>query len=420
MKPCYNLHLEVEVPDPNLAFLVLDRDAYSNTTHTLAPDTLPSGSPQGDTFVYSHSQLDSDSEVIEGIGDTAPDHIWLDLITDSTNIEVTRGVDVKQGVVAYPVAGTLVAEVRDAYLDALKNTAVAIGKRLRLRAGKEVVFQGAVKEMQATYDVASFPKVEVVAVDAVAKLNSIQMGERPEESYLARILAAATAAEVAFGWDNTKAPGHTLTKTSKGKSALDVVKSAQDSEGSLVWVDRKNRIHTLLRGEEVAGVEKWLFSNNHSLPNHLCLSAYQDTQDTAQVINTITFRNEEWDDSDADPTKHKFINVDYDYISPNSQRYYGVANFTATTNLDPSELPSYADYIFQNFDEAQRKVEALAFPLDDFTTTDIPAAAFIEVADPVKVVIDDFQAGSFTKTQRVAKVSHQITPQGWDTQLQLI
>ena len=56
-----------------------------------------------------------------------------DLITDTTDISIDRGFDVRQGVVGTPIAGVLEANIVDPSLDGIETQKVAVGQRVRLR-----------------------------------------------------------------------------------------------------------------------------------------------------------------------------------------------------------------------------------------------------------------------------------------------
>ena len=159
----------------------------------------------------------------------------------------------------------------------------------------------------------------------------------------------------------------------------------------------------------------------------MCLSAYKQVSDTSQVIN-ITFYNyteeeEEGLDENGDPIVEKVIVRDtHTFESANSRRLYGDAGVRLTTYLPDTDLVGYADYIFQNYDTPKTKVETLQFPLDKFTSLEVPEMVSIDIGDPVKVRIDEPDTSHTLNkaTQRVAQIRHRITPQEWITELDLL
>jgi len=415
MKPCVNFFLEVEVPDESNSFFVLNRDKYGGPM-LLAPDPLPVSPPEN-AFLYSESLLDG-AQLIEGNGIAEAGYVWENFTSTATNIRLDRGIDVVQSVVGRPVAATLTATVIDPNYDALQSAAVGLGKRVRIRAGTELAFMGVLTKLRATYDAAQNPIVELEATDAVARLNSIQMESRPQESYEDRVIAACLAADIGY---EVEMGGSTLNQTEEGTTGLLTITAAQDSEGSLVWVDRFNQLHALIRGNDIPEEPEYTFANTHDVENHYCLTAYADSIDTTQVINTLTFRNTSYVEDPNNLGEYIYKNTEYNYSSTNSARYYGVGNALLSTLLDATELPDYAEYIFERFDQPSRKVVNIAYYTDDWKSFDVPEIAFIDIADPIRVVLKDDSGNEFVNAvQRVAGISHVITPENWNTQLKLL
>ena len=164
---------------PNVEALKGDSFAGSETAYGL------------NTFVLDESCLDGEIDLLEGWGAAKPNYAWVDLITDTTEIQIDRGFDTAQGVVGTPLAGVLSATIIDPYLDALATQRVAIGQRCRLRAGNQVVFQGVVNALRSDYDAVNVPTLYLESVDALGLLNAQMIEERPQENYTTRIKAAA-------------------------------------------------------------------------------------------------------------------------------------------------------------------------------------------------------------------------------------
>ena len=68
-------------------------------------------------------------------------------------------------------------------------------------------------------------------------------------------------------------------------------------------------------------------------------------------------------------------------------------------------------------------MQSLAFPVDNFKDVGVPPECFIDIGDWTEVVLDEpsgTELPLLTSKQRVAQVSHNISPDGWDCQVTLL
>ena len=430
MKPCFDMFVELEVPENR--FFVLDRselDGDKLLAGALSPD------PTGPTFILDQSRLDSAEDLLEGSGAVKPGYVWRDFTSETMNCTIDRGVDITQSVAARPTAGEFTAAILDPGLNALAEQNVGVGTQMRLRVGNQSVFQGETTSLSIEYDAQGVPTAYITATDAVARLNSVQMQPRPAESYLSRVIASASAADVQVEEGMTAlragADGQSLEPTVYADTALRTLVEAQDSEGSLVFIDRNNIMHALTRGQEKEGSDNpaWTFANTHrttlegkSMSEHTCLSAFVVAMNTEQVINNIVFQNtvQTGTDDEGNPV---FETLEYTFTAEQSQRYYGIGTLYVQTSLPVDALAPYAQHIFDEYSEAKRKVQSLAFPVDNFKDVGVPPECFIDIGDWTEVVLDEpsgTELPLLTSKQRVAQVSHNISPDGWDCQVTLL
>jgi len=417
MQPCTNLRLEMQVIDPYASFFVLDNSTLDDPDTFLAPTPLPNTSTE-DTFVLDVSRLDSTTDLLQGIGYAPEGYVWLDVTSTTMFIDIDRGLDTTRSVTARPIAGQLVASIVDPYLDALSNSFLGINTPIRLRVDQDLVFQGSTTTLRTTYDATGVPTLELTASDAIARLNSVTMAARSSESYQNRMAAIASTASIESYIDTTG--GETLTQTQDETNALELLYATQDSEGGLVWIDRWNKLHALTRGDEsvVGASAQYLFSNDHSVSNHYCMSAFATGMDTDQVINQITFNNLEYNTTDA-----RFETNQYTYSDNTSAAYYGVRKQFLSTTLDPADLSSYAETIFNTWAVAGRKVRNIAAPIDDFQDSTVKEITYIDIGDVVEIYLNDpinTTLNELSETRRVAQISHRITPTLWEMQLTLL
>ena len=401
--------------------------------------------PSGlNTFVLGVSCLDGTIDLLEGWGASRPDYVWVDVITDTTDITIDRGFDMKQGIVGTPIAGVMEANILDPYLDGLETSKVAVGQRVRLRAGREIVFSGVANSVRSEYDAVNTPVLKIEAVDALGLLNAQMVPVRPEEGYNTRMSEAASKVDVPIIQEDSTT---ILNPTEDPMSALDLLVETQDSEGSVVWLDRYGTLYStnrywlslvedlpVLKNSRFNHAPEYTFTNNPGNENEeigiggvtqdVCLSQYKQVADTSQVINGITFYNYiEVDDVDFEGLPIKTIVRDtHTFESANSRRLYGDASVRLTTYLPETDLVGYADYIFANYDTPRTKVETIQFPMDKWDSIDVPGMVSLDIGDPVKVRIDDPLSNHTLNraTQRIAQIRHRITPVEWLCELDLL
>jgi hypothetical protein len=416
--------VELGVPDPAKNWFIVESSLLDGPK-LLAPDPLPSSAPvTGGAFTTDKSLLDSTTDLIEGGGGGAGDlpsgFVWTNYTSTTMDVQIDRGIDVRQGIVARPVAGVLRARIHDPYLDALSNQNVGLDTIIRVRVGDRPVFTGEVTSLLTSYDAESVPVVEVEAADAVARLNSTHMTERPAEDFHDRVQAVLQDGNIT---GTVEPGGHSQAKTDKPRTALETLHLAVDTEGALCWVDVRGHLHAYTRDHDQPGTAKYLFSDNHTLPGHTCLTAIQTGIDTTQVINQLRVTNIEFNTADPDPTRHRFENKTHEFDSHVSARYYGVAPGSVTTALPPGDVSAYASWAFGRFDSPKRKTTRLEYVTDELNDRLVPEVAFIDVADTVRVRMDNAATATvptIDDTHRVAWISHRITPNRWTTQLDLL
>ena len=425
MRPCSGIWLELQLPDPSLNIFIVEVSAYDGP-NLLAPDQLPQiGGGLAQPFTYDQSMLDG-PDLLEyaGLGTDKPGYKWISFTSQTMNISIDRGVDVLQSIAARPVAGVMRARIVDPYLDALQNQAVGPHIVVRLRVGAEVVFTGEIYSLTTEYDATGVPVVTLEAADGIAAMNGHRLSARPAETYQDRLTSAATVSNLPI---TVSDPGVNLTATEGEATALETAYAAIDSEAGFVWMDRHNAVQALSRGQEqpaarlAAAATRWLAGNVGQ--DHICLTAINVGKDTRQVVNKLTATNLEHDQSDPDPTRWRWNRPSYVYDHVASQEYYGVGEARITTTLAPAEIPTLAAHAFAEYGEPKAKVMNVEFVLSQYNSNVIPPHTFIEIGDVIDVYMDrpvGTVLPQYQSQQVVAGIIHELTPDRWTTQLQLL
>lgn len=444
MKPCQQLHVEVAVPDPTSAYFVVHRDRLDGP-RLLAPRYIPGGDIAQADFLLDVSFLDVDfieedpiwgvvgpgpfrtnvslldgPDLIEMAGSgTLPDGmVWLSLMTTMTSLSISRGVDTVQGIAARPTAGTLSAEIIDPFFDALENKEIGLTSLVRVRVDHEPIFVGNIISIATTFNAGGVPVLTFTAADGIAKLNSIPMGARPAETYEERVAAVAQATDLTH---SVTGPGLPQTGTDQPRSALETLYLAQDTEAGWTMVTRTNHLVAWPRGvAETTTSPDYVLSDRHAdLDHDACITAVQTGVDTSRVINNLTVRNIRWDDSDPDPSRHRWVTDSHEYSSASSTEFYGVAQHAVTTAMDDTLLHAYRDFVFDHYEKPLRHVKAVEFVTDDFTSTAVPRICLIDVGDQVAIRMNAPATGAvaINVLERVMRIDHRITPSEWITQV---
>lgn len=486
MIPCFTLRLEVEVPDPALNYFIINQDTIegdalvapawvgnlpedevgigfsTRTTHNEGPywwdywksvakfdvEDLMLRDRCGPDPVRTWGEV-KDGDVCDDVIPPLPDdtdppregYIWVDVISDATDITIERGFDVRQSVVGRPETGKLTARILNPTLQALDAGNAQIGSRVRLRAidyensTSHTIFRG-VSNRIATTDVAGEEaSVEVFAVDVLAQLNGVLIRDgRPAETYKQRVEYSAQQVD---GLRYTIEEGEDLNPLRLPLTALELLHSAQDSEGSVAFVDRTGHLYATNRSWNASGIArmgeapKFAFTNDvveavqtreiDIQEEVICMSGWRQTNDTADVINGITFTNYEDVVDDEGEVSSKGTN--YPFTQDSSAKLYGSSSVRLTTYLDPTTLPAYADQVFDAFSAPRTKVETIEFPADNFQDLSFPETILVDVGDQVRVMLKDPARPEnlmTDSTQRVAKIKHLITPNEWLVQAELL
>jgi len=472
MIPCRNLRLEILVPDPTLNYFVIERDDIEGEmliapryiegsvgietetfdlpqrTYTWADyNAMPKATLERLTWNEDCQDVRSWAEVrdgdkqcdgtdIDGNPECENGYCWTDIISDSTEINIDRGFDLNQSVVGRPETGILVADIADPSLNALQASGLGIGQKARLRVVgddyDEIIFQGVVRAISSYNNAVDTPMVYLEVADSIAQLNGVLLDQgRPEESYSERVAYAVSTVpdltiDIAEGTQ-------TLNEMLEPLTALEMIVQAQDSEGSVVWVDKENKMFSTNRDWEdtIFGNQRFSNTPKYAFTNHLtgdlqvragekevCLSAFQQTSDTRQVINGITFYNYEvelFENSDGIEEKRE-IGKTYTFSDNASARLYGSADIRLITRLDPSTLASYAEYVFDHWSRPKTKIETIEWPADKFDSRFIPDTIELDIGDAVRVALEDPIKENYLmvdQVQRISRIRHRITPQEW-------
>lgn len=206
-------------------------------------------------------------------------NLWREVRTDFSNLTLTRSVSVEKGVLFRPEAASLSLRTpTSVYMSGV------FGRRVRIRWKEEVLFIGEIKSAtlssQAEHE-GDNTYMNLTAVGLIERINNFVLYdyERPQETVVERVInAVGLKARVWVRQSNRMMAARPLSNV----KLLTVIQEATDAQLARVYVNKQNEL--IVDG---AAVEEPIvtFSDDHSLPGHVC---YRNVGMAENLANTIT------------------------------------------------------------------------------------------------------------------------------------
>lgn len=366
--------------------------------------------PKEGAFILNTSFLDGDDLLAEEPGDS---YEWTEVLCESSEINITRGLNLNQNVLATAQASELVATVHGPRVDPLKSERFIPNTSIRVRvfvdATWETLFIGNTAQTKALYSKERTASVTFIAHDFIKELSNIQGASPDEESYEDRLTALADLASTTITVDGGVT---TLSPLVNYQSIWDIMNIAAASEGGVVFPTRTGELKALGRDATQPSNLINFEDTGHTSPDplHACFTDIDVSYDTTNVINSLTITNISDYDENGDIEEEMPVYTDED-----STQSYGQFNVTLTTNLPTeSAVESLRDYIFLNYIEPKRRVETLTYSPDEYWQT------LVDTGDYVGLLFHDADdAILFDNSFLVTSVTHTIVPDSWTTNLGL-
>lgn len=376
------------------------------------------------TFILDTSFLDGDDLLSD---DPGPNYEWAEVLCESSEINITRGLNLNQNVLATAESSELVATVHGPRVDPLTSERLIPNTSIRVQvwANEEwqTLFLGKIAQTQAIYSKDREASVTFVAYDFVRELSNVQSSASTTDTFQERIEAMASAggATVAIDGGTT-----TLGPLVNSRSVWDIMNIAAASEGGLVFPTRTGELRA--RGRQASQGDNFIdFSDEHQESSqgnfhkafssefalgspHSCYTDIDISYDTTNVINSLTVSNIATYDSNGDIEEKMPVYTDSD-----SATSYGQVNVSLYTNLpDDAAVEDLRDYIFDNYSRPRRRVESLTYSPEEYWQTLVDLGNYVEL-----VFHDANDRTLFNDSFLVTKVQHLITPEQWSIQLGL-
>lgn len=365
-------------------------------------------------FVLGVSELDVDRlSATESDGDADAGYVWVEVLCESSEINIRRGLNLNQNVFARAEASELVAVVHGPDIDPLENQKIGPNTKVRVRVFDnptwETLFTGRVRQMLSTYSKDKEAVVTITAFDLIDSLNNIlAIDATDDESFADRMTGLATSGGTTI---STTGGTVTLAPVETYRSVWDQMNIAANSEGGIVYSNRQGTLEARGRGA-TAGTAVIEFDDIHNAdPLHSCYSEIDVSYDSTNVTNSLTITNISTVDAEGNDIEEA-IGI---YTDTNSIQAYGENNLSVLTNLpDLTDIEDLRDYVFDYYTAPFKRVNSITFDPSTFTHTLIDVGDYVSVifhGSNNNVVVDDLFM--------VTSVTHSIVPQGWTITLEL-
>lgn len=215
------------------------------------------------------------------LGDTITDeeNVWREVRTDFSSLSLTRSVSVEKGVLFRPEAATLTLRTpTTVYMSGV------FGRRVRILWKDEVLFVGEVKSASLASNAeheGDKTYMNITAVGLVEHVNNYVLYNfsAPQQNAGERITTA-----VPLGLDvsvnNCLRP--MAAREASNIKLISVLQDASDAQIARFYVDKQNAL--IVDGSPAADPVV-VFSDDHSLPGHVC---YRNVNMSENLANTIT------------------------------------------------------------------------------------------------------------------------------------
>ena len=376
--------------------------------------------PGATKFILDVSKLDEDK-----LGNTQhnENYEWVDFTRNALEFSIDRGADLynNNGFARADASTLTVLSYEDDY-DPEDRGAIFPGMPVRvtvktegfveetpgiieLKEVWEPVYAGKMDSLSIEYTNSGKPISTLQASDDVERLANVTtfFGESQTVKERLEDIAAQTdtTINVKGGDGATLAPKESLT------NAWDIAELAITSEGGFIFPKKDNTLEAWMREYRNNNVSI-NFSDIHDDddPKHSCYSGLRVENTSERVVNTVLVTNISESDLNLNDIEEDLPPVK----DQASVDIYGPKELQLKTNLvsldDANDL---SQFVLGAFATPKDSVEYIEF------TPETTGFTLIDVGDNVEIVFSDVVDDTFL----VSKVSHEVSPDGWNTTLGL-
>lgn len=413
-------------------------------------EVMPGWPYREGVFTLDVSELDGPDYLDWGGG--ADEEGWVDVTCDVMSVGIRRGASRVIGPLTTSEYGAADLVIRDTarMFDPFEN-ADAIHRNVPARIRAEgpmggafspefsaefnvggrwssILFTGRIGDISVDYAQAGAPVVELEVLDIIARLSVrqafTQLPVGTGDDLLDRVTRVAELLPPRS--DDTSnvddlasddAYTATLTGTSYGKSALELMTDAQLAELGRVWANRDDRLVVRGRRSQLAGPVRGTLSDIHyedgggEFAPHCCYSTLTATLDADVFYNDVIAGRE------VDNPPDGYVPARVRVYDPDSDALYGPGRLEQTDLrlLDDLQLLPWAQDLVGNNSIPTLRVSDVT-PVPDNHEPAWPAICATDIGD--RWIVHRHPGGNpILVTVGVLGISHDITPDSWSVQL---
>lgn len=381
--------------------------------------------PIDNVFILDVSELNGTDGLAAVSGEDDGSYQWVNLFCDTTELSITRGMNLNQNVFSRAEATQLEVVVRNVSIDPYTNPRVGPNTLIRVTVYDgstwRTLFTGQVKDFNTSYTKSRNPSVSITAYDLIYNLNNIQTISDDAESLTGRLYSLGVA-----GGTSVALTGGTVDLAPKMTpgTVWDLMNLAMNTEAGFIFANRVGGLEARGRGatpdanyiefSDIHGAFNDHFSDEFQLanPKHSCYTDIDVTFGISNTINTVNIKNvNSVDDSGADVETD--IGVFTDSVSVAT---WGESSLDILLNFDDdADISDWTSYVFDQYATPQKKVNSITFKPQFYWQT------IIDVGDYVGVQFHDSQGAALVDDSfMVSSVKHSVTPfGGWEITLEL-
>lgn len=353
---------------------------------------------------------------------------WIDYSDGILDLNITRGVKGYSAIWETPEAGVLTVQTRNADVDPYANSAVRMGKDIRVKANGNVLFTGRITDINVDYQPKGKPPITTLTcVDMIGTmaLHALSDGftERLGSSmgtygFFQELAAANTTEIIGFTnpvrelsslWEGSASNDNPLgtVVTPSGTNALSVAKILAQTQIQFFYADRNNDMYLYSRinrkkddaiklqfdsrGDATSYREIELTDNFEVLTNQLSIKN-QGFNSNVVPLYTNTYSKNQWGQAKKD-----FTTQIYGALAAQSSISDDIKNVVFADSVHPS-----------------REIYAITWDASLNPT----AAATIDILDNV-YVYHEVDPQDISRKYGIIGIEHRITDNDWSTKYYL-
>jgi hypothetical protein len=343
--------------------------------------------------------------------------VWVEAQAVSAFFRSSIGGEIADATYFQPQAGTANITLQSYDFDPSKNKNIRAGVTIRVRVVKgeveRIVYQGIIDTIDVSYIPDGVNTIEISTFDTWKQIMNFPIATWDTTDYVAGFITplqqmteAVNLAGYSMSYDSAATTGKIPTELLTDITANQVINDAVAVGRALTWIDPSTQNVAFVPRPVVSegAANAVVIGNDHSVPDHLCLSGITVRADQDSIINSLTVTL-------ASDDLVSITLKDQDSID-----LYGYSSSDVVLNaLDEATMAEWAAEVFSN--RASKLVKTVTTPAIDRLGNLTDAVGLL----PGQIVRVQFaQKGlEIDDYYTIIKVNHSVDVNVWNTTLEL-